>query len=230
MFHLIASNFTLPNTIASGTSSVWTVDLTEYDARTNTGAKIHEVGPLADAGLLNGLSTLDAEKGLIVAADSVLGALFVIDVNYGAYELLIEGPDFQNLGEGTGLGVNGVRVLPNNQTENEVWVYFTNTARSTFSRVLVSTSTLVNTSAIETLATGIAADDFALDTETGFAYLGDGLESDVFSVPLTGGKIVSVTNPNGCSNPNTIFQPTSVQIARGLGAKKDESWGARSAY
>ncbi|CZR52396.1 uncharacterized protein PAC_02273 [Phialocephala subalpina] len=210
-FHLIAGNFSLsPLSIGNGTFSIWTVDLSSYSYETNTGVKIFEVVLIKESGLLNGLSTLSAEKGLIVAADSVNGYLWIINVNTGIYSILLQGPELENPGPGFALGINGVRVLPYEE-EDTAWVYFDNQAKSTFHRVLVSLDTLRNTSAIETLATNITADDFTLDPETGYAYLAAGTVNQIFRVPLEGGAPEHVL---GGLNSSVVVNPTSLAVAR----------------
>ncbi|KAF8858017.1 hypothetical protein BDZ45DRAFT_411069 [Acephala macrosclerotiorum] len=218
-FHLIAGNFSLSHlSIGNGTFSIWTVDLSSYSYETNTGAQIHKVVLIKESGLLNGLSTLSAEKGLILAADSVNGYLWAIDVNTGKYSILLEGLELSNPGPGFALGINGVRVLPPGPNSDIAWVYFDNQARGTFYRVPVSVEELRNTSVIEALATGIAADDFALAEGTGLAYLTAGAENLVFRVPLEGGMPEHVL---GGLNSTEVPNPTSVAVARGRGGVEE---------
>ncbi|KAE8445109.1 hypothetical protein EG329_013711 [Mollisiaceae sp. DMI_Dod_QoI] len=223
-FHLIAGNFSLPTlSISPGSYSIYTVDLTSYNPHTNTGALIHHVALLSQSGILNGLSTLSATRGLIVAADSDKGVIWLIDVNTGSYNILLSGPELEKPGTGFELGINGIRVLPslprvnnNNKDKDEEedvkWIYFDNQAKGTFHRVPISLSQRTNTSQIETLATDIAADDFALDPEMGVAYLACGTRNQVFRVSLNGGVPESVL---GGLNSTEVANPTSVALARG---------------
>lgn len=221
IFHLIASNFTLPTNIANGTDSIWTVDLTSYDYQSNTGAKVHEVILIPEAGLLNGLSTLSAKKGLIVAADSLNGYIWLIDVNTGAYSILIQGPELEKPGTSFALGINGLRVLsPSSHKNDTAWIYFDNQAKATFNRIPVSLSTLSPTGPIQNLASNITADDFALDPEKGFAYLAVAGSNSIFRVPLEGGIPEYVF---GGLNSTVIPNPSSVAVARGWGGVEIES-------
>ncbi|KUJ12493.1 uncharacterized protein LY89DRAFT_542018, partial [Mollisia scopiformis] len=213
MFHLIASNFTLtPPTIANGTDSIWTVDLTSYDHKTNTGAKIHQVVLIPESDLLNGLSTLSPEKGLIVAADSFKGVIWLINVNTGAYSILFQDPALAPTSpEPSGLSVNGIRVLPPSAHNNDTaWIYFDNTAKATFNRVPISLSALKATAAVQQLASNISIDDFALDPERGYAYVAAGAINQVFRIPLEGGTPEYVF---GGLNSTVIPNPTSVAVA-----------------
>jgi hypothetical protein len=220
IFHLIASNFTLPDNIANGTDSIWTVDLTSYDYESNTGAKVHEVVLIPEAGLLNGLSTLSAEKGQIIAADSINGCIWLVNVNTETYSIFIQGPELKGT---SGLGINGIRVFPLPDCEegnDTAWIYFDNTSKATFNRIPISLSTLSITGPIETLATNIAPDDFALDSDKGFAYLAVADSNSIFRVPLDGGNPERVF---GDLNSTVIPNPSSVAVGRGWGGEEIRS-------
>ena len=86
------------------------------------------------------------------------------------------------------LGINGVRVLPPSKGNDTVYIYFSNTGASTFHRVPVSLSTLQKLGPVETLFSGFAIDDFALDEERGNAYLAGGERNALLKVALDGGR------------------------------------------
>lgn len=209
-FYVIASNFSSSPPFGIGSYAVLSVDLTSYDATQNTGVVTKEIAAFPQAGVLNGLATLDASRGLIIIADSTEGAIYVLDVNTGKSTTLVQEKETA-VPAGGQLGVNGVKVLPIDGTD-KVYVYFDNTDASLLCRVPICLSTLEKAGPVETLQSGYSADDFALDVIEGFAYMADGETNSVNRVPLAGGKVTTVL---GGVNDTLIEGPTSVAIGKG---------------
>ena len=207
-FYVLASNLTLvPPNPGLKTNSIYSIDLSSYHASSNTGAVIAKVANVPNIQFGNGMDTLDASQNLIVIADSVLGAAWMLNVETGDYSTLLEEPEMSPPNSSTfSLGINGIRVSA--KDSEEVYVYFDNTAKSLFCRVLVSLSTLSKTGPVEILANftaqGLTTDDFALDEEQGVAYLAC-QQNAILRIPLGGGQAINVT---------VVKEPTSVQMAR----------------
>jgi hypothetical protein len=217
-FFIIACNATLdPFDFAPGSYTVQSLDLSSYDSHKNRRAVAKEVAKISTASILDGMTTLDATKGLVIMADSIQGAIYILNVNTGEYSILLQEsemavpPGFP-AGE---LGINGVRVLPGKGMDI-VYIYFDNTASSIFCRVPLSISTLTKTGPVEILTTSYSGmdgmDDFALDPVEGVAYMADGNTNSIIRIPLAGGEVTTVL---GGVNQTIVAGATSVALGRG---------------
>lgn len=218
-FYVLTSNFSLATlNLGLNTGSVHLIDLSSYNPSTNTGAVIKNVTDVPKVSFSNGMSTLDASKNLVVIADSIAGALWVLNVKTGEYRILLQEQEMvaPAVSSGFSLGINGVRVLPSSSSD-EAYIYFDNTNAHLFCRVPLSLSTLKKTSPVEILAnltsSGLTTDDFALDPDEGVAYLAC-QANQILRVPLAGGEAVDVL---GGLNETVVAGPTSVALARGEG-------------
>jgi hypothetical protein len=209
-FYVIAGNASASPDFSPGSYSVVSVDLTSYDAAHGTGVVTQEVAKFPEAGVLNGMTTLDASKGLLIIADSTEGAVYVLDVNNGDSSTLLQEPETA-VPPGGEVGVNGLKVLPIDGTDT-VYVYFDNTSASLLCRVPICLSTLEKTGPVETLQSGYSADDFALDLIEGVVYMADGNTNSINRVPLAGGQVTPVL---GGVNDTLIEGPTSVAVGKG---------------
>lgn len=209
-FYIIASNITVSPFVVNPGAAVYSVDLTQYNSLTNEGAVVNKTTDLPTAGLLNGMATLDASKGLVIMTDSFQGAIYVLNVHTGEYSILLQEPEMAPPPSAGGLGVNGVKVLASNGTD--VYIYFDNTGQSLFCRIPFSLSSLQKTGPVEILESGYSADDFALDPAGGFAYMADGNTNSINRIPLAGGPVTTVL---GGANGTIVEGPTSVAMGRG---------------
>jgi hypothetical protein len=210
-FYVVTGNLSLsPFAFGTGTYAVQSVDLSSYSASTNTGAVIKELTAIPQAGVLNGATTLDESKGLIIIADSEVGAIWQVDVNTGAYSILLQEPEMAVGTAPPPLGINGVKVLKT--AKDSVYIYFDNTSQGLFCRVPLSLSTLQKTGPVEILETGFSVDDFALDLIEGVAYLAGGDTNSIGKIGLGGGVVTTVL---GGQNETIVEGPTSVAVGRG---------------
>jgi hypothetical protein len=216
-FYVIVGDLSLapPIDAGLGTYTVWSVNLQQYDTFTNTGAAVHQVAALTSAGLLNGMSTLSASQDLIILADSVYGAIWLVDTKTGNFSILLQEPE---MAPPTGqlLDINGVRVLSPTKGNDTVYIYFDNDGAKTFYRVPFSLSTMQKLGPVETLFSGYAVDDFALDERSGSAYLAGSSENSLLRVSLDGGEVESIY---GGVNDTILLAPTSVALGRGWDEK-----------
>jgi len=214
-FYVIVGNFSLsPVDLGLGTYSVWSVDLQKYNPISNTGATTKEVSALTQASLLNGMSTFDVSKDLVIVSDSIKGAVWVVNVQTGDYKILLQEPEMAPpANKNSVLGINGVRVLPSGDIAQ---IYFSNTGTATFYRVPVSRSTLQKTGPVEVVASDVVVDDFALDIKDGNAYLAGAADNALLRVPLKGGDVETIY---GGVNETVLPGPTSVVVGRGWSEK-----------
>ncbi|KAF7880010.1 uncharacterized protein EAF02_007647 [Botrytis sinoallii] len=228
-FYLITRNFTL-SSIAStltGVNTIYSVDLTSYVPSTNSGASVSKVAVISGAGSLNGLTTLSESQNLIIAADPILGVIWSINVLTSEYSILLDLAELKPpVSTSLAFGVNGLKVLtPTTGDTDQVYIYYTNTGLTTFGRIPFSLRTLNVTGPVKILTDAYGADDFALDSKQGVAYLAYGTGASVLKIGLEGGDVsVVIGGVNdtlaGNANETVLSGPTSVQLGRagdGLG-------------
>lgn len=163
------------------------------------------------------MTILSVPQHLIVIADSILGAIWAVDVETANYSILLQEPEMAppppTAARALSLGINRVRVLT--QGPDEVYIYFDNTNAHLFCRVPLCLSTRAKTGPVEILANltsqGLTTDDFALDPQHDIAYLAC-QQNQILRVPLGGGDVVSVL---GGLNQTVVEGPTSVAVGRG---------------
>ncbi|KAI1870346.1 uncharacterized protein JN550_005274 [Neoarthrinium moseri] len=163
-----AGNFT------PGSYQIWKIRLLP-----NTPA-IKQVASIPEANWLNGLVAWDSDNVLV--ADSIVGAVFKINISIGNYS--VAGSDVDTMTDGTsdgsvppGLGINGIRV-------HDKYMYFTNAAQSIFCRVKINDDAYLF-GHVEIIASGFSQDDFAIDDD-GSAYIAAGDQNSVVRVTPTG--------------------------------------------
>lgn len=114
VFAVVAGNWTQPGSHTPGSFSVWSIDLT-----TPGKPKVKQIAALPEANALNGITSLHAgSPNIVMIADSVLGALWKLNVTSGEYKMAFDSPLFVNI-TGTPIGINGLRSFSGS-------VYFTN--------------------------------------------------------------------------------------------------------
>ncbi|KAK5945560.1 hypothetical protein PMZ80_002765 [Knufia obscura] len=145
----------------NGSFSVWNVDLNGSPAKTSLVTKIPE------ARSLNGVTAIP-KSDLVLIADSLLGAVYSVNIKTGEYKVVIQDSLFlPNLGV-VNFGINGVQVKGK-------YLYFTNSAQMIFGRVPIDLQSGKAVGAIEIVAKGPAAgatfDDFDFKPSTGDAWI-----------------------------------------------------------
>ncbi|KAF4214394.1 hypothetical protein CNMCM6457_007035 [Aspergillus fumigatiaffinis] len=157
--------------------------------------------------MLNGMASLPTQPYIVLIADSRLGCIFCVDTRTGISKVAFKDDALAApTNASIPIGINGVKVARG-------YVYFTNTARGTFSRIPISADGLEfgGVELIATLnmgATGDDWDDFALDTE-GVAYVAQP-DSSITRIQPDGGQTVVA----GGGETKDIIGPTSVQIGQ----------------
>ncbi|KAJ7190283.1 hypothetical protein GGX14DRAFT_606146 [Mycena pura] len=150
VYAVVASELnTTSITVAPGSVVIWSLDLTSGGPPTPRRA-----ARIPQSVLANGLSVVPGDPDLVLAADSVLGLAFEVNVRTGAVRVLIQDAAMAPIGPSGpppgAVGINGLHVRAG-------VLYFTNSQRGTFSRVPLGGG------AVEELGTG-EFDDFTLDS------------------------------------------------------------------
>ncbi|KAL9617170.1 MAG: hypothetical protein Q9160_008024 [Pyrenula sp. 1 TL-2023] len=133
-FYFAGGNITLKtSTKPLGTYSVFHIDMSKFDASSPGSANLEKVAdfPLAT---LNGMFTLDAEKGLVLVGDATNGVIYTLNVYTGENAITIDDPLLKTPPNATTkLNVNGIVVRPKDSA-----VYFTNTAAGAYGKIPIN--------------------------------------------------------------------------------------------
>lgn len=165
-----------------GSYGVYRVDMSEFASdnhgNVTSNADVEKVATVPDALFLNGSALLSREKGIILLADSIVGAVFALNVKSGKVDTWLKDRQLEKVTENPMMpGVNGIKI-------HNGHLYLSNTDAKTFLRVellLKSSSSNINITTAKSEDTAAAgkveivqrrlnADDFAFD-EDGSAYL-----------------------------------------------------------
>ena len=150
-----------------GSSSIYRVDMSSFAVDTagnvTAAATVTDLVPVPDALFLNGSALLSASEGTILAADSILGAVFCIDVNSRAVKTWLQHKALAKVTDNPMMpGVNGIKLLKGS-------LYLSNTDAKTFLKAALTTSGDA-TGSVDQVYDRINVDDFAFDAE-GSVYL-----------------------------------------------------------
>ncbi len=125
VFAVVAGNWTKVTVHQPGSFSLWSIDM---QSPNNTKVKLITGMPKANG--LNGVTALGrGSPDIVLVADSVLGALWRVNIKTGDYSMAIK--SFLFADENEFIGINGVRFF-------EGSVYFTNSAQGIYGRVPVT--------------------------------------------------------------------------------------------
>lgn len=176
LFAVVAGNLTTVHTGIPNSFSIWIID---FNICNSTSPLISKAADVPSAGLLNGLAPLPGIPNTILAADSILGAVWKLDIVTGENEIVIQIPEML-AGPALVLGINGLRV-------RDGYLYFTNSGSISFSRVAInSNGTVAPGAAVELLATGDTLfDDFAFD-DAGTAWINTNTGNTIVAVGQDG--------------------------------------------
>ena len=123
IFAVVAGDFVNRQAVP-GSFSVWSVDLNTPEPT------VKLITSIPEAGGLNGMTTLKEASDVVLVADSLLGAVWRVNVTTGEYGIAIQSPFFA--GENAiPIGINGVRMF-------ERMLYFTNSAQGIYGRVSIT--------------------------------------------------------------------------------------------
>lgn len=179
-----------------GSYSVYRVDMSGFasDSHGNvtSNAAVEKVAAVPDALFLNGSALLNREKGIILLADSIVGAVFALDVKSGKVDTWLKDKQLEKVTENPMLpGVNGIKI-------HKGHLYLSNTDTKTFLRAPLSSSNTAEYTAgkVEVVQEKLNADDFAFD-EDGSAYLTTHIYESVVKLDGADGKRSTVAGGLG---------------------------------
>ena len=198
VFAVVVGNVSL-TTFAGvpGSFSIWSVNLEQAGSPV-----IKKIAAVPQAEILNGMTHLQTNSDIVLAADSEAGIVYSLNVATGAVATAIQNSAFTP-GSST-LGINGLHVDSTGST-----LYFTNSAKGTYGSIPIDSSTGTATGSVKIIAnapTGGSYDDFALDSQNN-GWIAIHPDS-VNEVTTAGVQSVIV-------NSTTVMQPTSAIFASG---------------
>ncbi|KAI1266234.1 hypothetical protein F5Y18DRAFT_426129 [Xylariaceae sp. FL1019] len=190
-------------TFVNGSTSVWVVDFNCAGAE----PVVRLAANLPQSIIVNGLATLPKARHMVLAADSIAGAVYRIDTISGTVQIAIQN-DMLALGSNPAypLGINGVEV-------HDGYLYLSQSAQRFFARVRISDSgdQIGEFEIIATLPRDpelVAYDDFAI-TGNGVAYL-TAHSNTILKIPPGGNQTVFY----GPGDMPYLFDPTSTALSR----------------
>jgi hypothetical protein len=202
-YAIITNQFPAKN--SSLTTPVNQIVLLEID-----GDSILQRTPITIRGseFLNGITTLNADKEVVLMTDSNLGILYRLKIKTGEYEVLLDDPTMDPA-NGRTTGINGVKVLKN-------FIYFTSSTQSLFCRVRTDRrGNVIGDVEVVANITGFYLDDFIIDPHSKTAFIATNVDNEILQVTSKG----KVTKVAGNFTSGDLAGATAIQFSND---RKDE--------
>ena len=200
VFAVAAGNYSSASAAVAGSFAVWSVNMK------TSSPTVKLITKIPDAKGLNGAAALTGNTGTVLVADSVLGAVWKVDVMTGGYSIAVQDPALApdaSKPSGTSTGINGLRM-------HGSLLYFTNSAKGTYGRIRINADGTAAGDAVvlatRPLSSGIW-DDFDRHLQ-GDAWIATHPNS--ITEVASGGVQTSVSGGGA-----TFVQPTSARFGRG---------------
>ena len=206
VFAVVAGNWsTATLTPTPGSFSVWTIDFNSPRQPT-----VKKIASMPGAGGLNEVAALDGSPDIVLIADSVLGAVWRLNLKTGDHSIAMRNPLFSGCQAKFPLGINGINVF-------EGMLYFINSAEKFYGRIPITKdgSAAGEVQVLYRVTQGsYIFDDFAMDW-AGSAWIATH-PNEVTQVTVEGKqRNITADEPN-----RDMTQPTSVVFGRG--SKQEE--------
>ena len=209
LYYLIANNFTgIPDFWGfPGSNSIFSVDLRQVPDPTtphgNRLVKVTKVVDIPEAGLLDGITIVNAQKGILITGDAQSGTLYLIDTTKGTAkailkDALLAGTATDRAASLAHTGINGIKYYKPCQE-----LYTTNTAKGLLVTIGLDHHTGMPTTkpvVAEDRGIGSYLDDLSFDRD-GNQYICEPLKGVRFR-PKEGGR-------NGSSRKSNLLVPLS---------------------
>ena len=157
IFYVVAGHLSSPNfTPVPGSFSVWEVDMAGFDI-TGHPSNVRKVAEFPNAVLLDGMTTVNVDTGLILISDPGLGVVWSLNVNTGVTAQAINLPDMKSIpGDIPTLGVNGIHYTNG-------YLYYTSTDQQLLVRLPINSAGLATGQPVVVAGSFGNLDDFDLD-------------------------------------------------------------------
>lgn len=197
VFAVAVGNFSF-TAIVKGSFGVWAVDFNEPQPA-------GKLLPMPEANGLNGMTRFHNHPHKVLISDSVLGAIWQLNVNTGQHDIVAQDPLFSQTSQAIPIGINGIRA-------SDGAVYFTNSPSNIYGRAPFSAQGKA-AGAAEVLAHAepgtIGLDDFAI-SDKGDAWI-TAHPNALTVLPVGGGSERNVTGQGATQ----IVEPTSAVFGKG---------------
>ena len=200
VFYLIAGNYSAALKI----NPVGAYDVYEVDIR--KGAKkaaVTKVANFPQAQLLNGATTVDANNGLILIADSGAGLIYKLNVKTGQISVVLDDPTMKPTAA-VPYGINGVHV-------RDGALYFTNGAQGIFAKFPISADGAA-TGPVTIISGQGFSDDFCFDAK-GDAFFAQNSDNNLGFLGPEGGNLTVLTGAP-LTDKTLMAGPTACQFSR----------------
>lgn len=193
VFAVLGGNLTAEGVPASGSFSAWTMDFSAL----RESPVISLAAALPDLNAPNGAVAVPLALNIILVADTLLGAVWRVDLNTGASTIISQVPEMA----GTPGGVNGVKIYGG-------YLYWSNLGLATIYRLRITTLGYPVTGAqVETVAVLEAEtlDDFAI-----------GADGTIWACSNAGGLLFAVKQGTAGGNATSVVvlgAPTELLLA-----------------
>ena len=168
VFYVIASNFSGPPDYEGyqGSVSIFEVDLRDVPDPTisQSDVRVSKILDIPEAQLLDGLTTVNQRRGLLMSGDAQTGTLYLIDIHNHTAEAVLQDELLIGTSEVVAAGLANIGV--NGLKFHNGALYFTNTAQGLYGWVPIDKETGRPTAKPSILSnySGIYVDDFSFDS------------------------------------------------------------------
>jgi hypothetical protein len=184
-----------------GSFSIWSVNLQQSKKPV-----VQKIAAIPQAKILNGLTHLQGNPDIVLAADSEAGIVYSLDIATGVSTVAIQNTALAPAGKGS-LGINGLHV--GNSGNN---LYFTNSALGTFASIPIDRNTGIATGQVMIIATaakGYIYDDFAIDNQ-GNSWITN--HADAITKVTQAGVQITLLNSTQLLQPTSAIYSTESHI------------------
>lgn len=200
VFYIVAGNYSfVDSTNPIGASDVYEVDIRKGAKQAIT----TKIANFPKSQLLNGMTTLNAEKGLILISDPGAGLLYKLNVRTKQFVVAI---DDRTMKPSSTLpfGINGIKI-------RNGALYFTNTAQGTFVKIPISADGSATGPAV-IISKDVASDDFTFGPR-GEAYLAQNGQNNLGFLGPAGGNVTILTGAP-LKDKTYLAGPSACQFGR----------------
>lgn len=205
VFYVIAGTFNISTLSAVGGSwSVFRVDVHHHHhhVKKPKPAKVSLVANFSDSILLNGITVLNKYKKWLLVSDSGAGVVYRLEADTGKVVKVLEDP-LMKPDNSSGIGVNGIKIKTNQ-------LYFTNTNKNIFARIIIEADGSSKESA--TVVADIdTPDDFTFNA----AHHADVAQNGVDRLGrVIGSSVDTLAGSPSNGMKSELFGPTAVQFGK----------------
>ena len=198
VFYVATDNATVSNDGISPTpnsSAIWKLDLRSFSAKDGKPAPVSKIATFPKAKVLNGVAVLNRRKGLLLAADSVLGLIWQLNVHTREINIFSEDPLTKASPDAQlSLGINGIKV-------RKGAVYFSNSNKDIIARLIVKKNKTPIGPAVAVVTGLTGVDDFAIGPNGAF-FAAENLNNALSYAPAAGGAAEIIANIS--ANPTAV--------------------------